>query len=191
MSNLLEKLENYKNNFYTEHTKNVFLKKKQKMQCAQEISSQFQLEDLLSKTVYCIPNTKKIYIDYTIFKLFAHPNIFQTIIEHTQNILDDCVQKNDGFEAHVNLNTFTISAAERYRSIIQIFYDTALRKNTVYYKKLDKMYVYYTPSTIGDVAKIFLNPEILPKVKTYSKEESNQKIDELFSSDQTDICSFA
>ena len=179
-SNLLQQLENYKSNYYSENSKNIFLKNKQKIECAQLVSSQFNIEELISKTVYLINNTNKVYIDYPIFKLYAHPSIYEKIIEHTQNILDACIRKYDCFEVHVNLKTFTISAAERYRQIIQDFYDAALSKNTVYYIKIDKVYVYYTPSTIGDIAKLLLNPEILPKVHTYAKDISDSKIHELF-----------
>jgi len=179
-SNLLQQLENYKKNYYSENSKNIFLKKKQKIECAQVVSSQFNIEELISKTVYLIKDTNKVYIDYPIFKMYAHPSIYQKIIEHTQNILDECIHKYDYFEVHVNLKSFTISAAERYRQIIQDFYDAALSKNTVYYVKLYKIYVYYTPSAIGDIAKLLLQPEILPKVNTYSKDISDSKIRDLF-----------
>jgi hypothetical protein len=42
------------------------------------------------------------------------------------------------------------------------------------------MNVYNTPTTITDIAKLFLNPDVLPRVKTFSKEESSNKIKELF-----------
>ena len=179
-SKLLQQLENYKNNYYSENSKNIFLKNKQKIECAQVVSSQCNIDELISKTVYLIKNTNKVYIDYPIFKLYAHPSIYKKIIEHTQNILDECIKQYDSFEVHVNLKTFTISAAERYRQIIQDFYDAALSKNTVYYVKIHKVYVYYTPSAIGDIAKLLLNPEILPKVHTYSKDVSDGKIRDLF-----------
>ena len=179
-SKLLQQLENYKNNYYSENSKNIFLKNKQKIECAEVVSSQCNIEELISKTVYLIKDTNKVYIDYPIFKMYAHPSIYQRIIEHTQNILDECIHKYDCFEVHVNLKSFTISAAERYRQIIQDFYEAALSKNTVYYVKMNKIYVYYTPSAIGDIAKLLLQPEILPKVHTYSKDVSDSKIRDLF-----------
>jgi hypothetical protein len=38
------------------------------------------------------------------------------------------------------------------------------------------MYVYNTPTTITDIAKLFLNPDIIPRVKTFTKEESPNNI---------------
>jgi hypothetical protein len=79
------------------------------------------------------------------------------------------------------LKSFTVSAAHRYKDIIDVFYNTALKNGAMYYTKLDVMYVYNTPNTITDIAKLFLNPDIIPRVKTFTKEESDDKIKMLFS----------
>lgn len=180
--NLIEQLEQFKNEYYTENSKNVVFKSKQKMDCAVKIAAQMSLDDLLSKTMYLLPNTNKVFIDYSIFKVYAHPGIYDNIIKYIQDLFNICIEKYGGFEAHVDLKTFTVSAAHRYKDIIDVFYRTALRNGTLYYKKLDAMYVYNTPSTITDIAKLFLNPDIIPRVKTFTKEESPIKIKELFES---------
>ena len=180
--NLVEQLEQYKNEYYNENAKNMVFKAKQKMDCAAKIAAQVSLEDLLSKTMFILPNTNKVFIDYTVFKVYAYPGIYDKIINYIQDLFNICIANYGGFEAHVDLKTFTVSAAHRYKDIIDVFYQTALRNETVYYIKLDAMYVYNTPSTITDIAKIFLNPDILPKVKTFSKDESPNKIKELFES---------
>jgi len=180
--NLVEQLEQYKNEYYNENSKNVVFKTKQKMDCAAKIAAQVSLEDLLSKTMYIIPNTNKVFIDYTVFKIYAHPGIYDKIINYIQGLFNICIVNYDGFEAHVDLKSFTVSAAHRYKDIIDVFYQTALRNGTVYYKKLDVMYIYNTPTTITDIAKIFLHPDVLPKVKTFSKDESPTRIEELFDS---------
>ena len=180
--NLVEQLEQYKNEYYNENSKNVLFKSKQKMDCAAKIAAQVSLEDLLSKTMYIIPNTNKVFIDYTVFKIYAHPGIYDKIINYIQGLFNICIVNYDGFEAHVDLKSFTVSAAHRYKDIIDVFYQTAFQNGTVYYKKLDVMYIYNTPTTITDIAKIFLHPDVLPKVKTFSKDESPNKIKELFES---------
>jgi hypothetical protein len=178
--NLVEQLEQYKNEYYSENTKNRVFKSKQKMDCAIKIAAQLSLEDLLSKTMYIIPNTKKVFIDYSIFKLYAHPGIYDKIINHIQGLFNICIANYGGFDSHVDLKSFSVSGAHRYKDIIDVFYRTALRNGTLYYKKLDAMYVYNTPTTITEIAKLFLNPDVLPRVKTFTKEESLDKIKELF-----------
>jgi len=180
--NLLEQLEKYKNEYYTDKPKNLIFKSKQKMDCAVKIAAQVSLDDLLSKTMYLLPNTNKVFIDYSIFKVYAHPGIYDKIINYIQGLFNICIANYGGFEAHVDLKSFTVSAAHRYKDIIDVFYQTALRNGTVYYKKLDAMYVYNTPTTITDIAKLFLNPDVLPRVKTFTKDESTSKINELFGS---------
>ena len=180
--NLVEQLEQYKNEYYNENTKNIVFKSNQKMDCAAKIAAQISLEDLLSKTMFILPNTNKVFIDYSIFKVYAHPGIYDKIINYIQGLFNICIANYGVFEAHVDLKSFTVSAAHRYKEIIDVFYQTSLRNETVYYIKLDAMYVYNTPSTITDIAKIFLNPDIMPKVKTFSKEESPRKIKELVDS---------
>jgi hypothetical protein len=184
MSNqsLVEQLQQYKNEYYTENAKNTIFKTKQKMDCAAKITSQISMDDLLSKTMYMISNTNKVFIDYTMFKLYAHPGIYEHIINHIQNLFNICISNYGCFEAHVDLKSFTVSGAHRYKDIIDVFYNTALKNGTMYYTKLDVMYVYNTPNTITDIAKLFLNPDIIPRVKTFTKEESEYKIKMLFNS---------
>jgi hypothetical protein len=64
MSNqsLVEQLQQYKNEYYTENTKNTIFKTKQKMDCAAKITSQISLDELLSKTMYMIPNSNYMHI---------------------------------------------------------------------------------------------------------------------------------
>jgi hypothetical protein len=178
--NLMEQIQQYKNEYYTENSKNIVFKTKQKMDCAVKIAAQLSLDDLLTKTMYLLPNTNKVFIDYSIFKVYAHPGIYDNIIKHIQNLFNICIAKYGVFEAHIDLKTFTVSAAHRYKDIIDVFYRTALRNGTLYYKKLYAMYVYNTPTTITDIAKLFLNPDVIPRVKTFTKEESPNKIKELF-----------
>jgi 5'-3' exonuclease len=80
--NLVEQLEQYKNEYYSENTKNRIFKSKQKIDCAVKIAAQVSMDDLLSKSMYIIPNTKKVFIDYSIFKLYAHPGIYDKIINY-------------------------------------------------------------------------------------------------------------
>ena len=60
--NLVEQLEQYKNEYYNENTKNIVFKSNQKMDCAAKIAAQVSLEDLLSKTMFILPNTNKVFI---------------------------------------------------------------------------------------------------------------------------------
>ena len=180
--NLTEQLEQYKNEYYSENKKNVIFKANQKMDCAAKIAAQVSLEVLLSKTMFIIPNTNKVFIDYTIFKVYAHPGIYDKIIKYIQYLFNICIANYGGYDAHVNLKSFTVSAAHRYKDIIDGFYSMALNNETEYMSNLNAMYIYNTPNAIGEISKLILNPEVLPRLKTFSKDESPNKIKELFES---------
>lgn len=182
--NLLNKLENFKKQYYSENTKNTFFKKQQKMDFAQNVKQQFPLEELIAKTMYILPNTNMIYIDYPVFKMYGHPDVYNSVIDYIQVLIDNCLQKYGSYSVHVNLNSFTISAAERYRAIVDLFYAKTVDKYTLYFNTIEHITIYYTPNSISEIIKIFLPNEILPKLKLINKTESPAKINELFASFQ-------
>lgn len=180
---LLQNIENFKSTYYTENKKNMFFKTSQKMDCAEKIATEFDLNDLLNKTVYILPYTNRVYLDYTVFKLFANPNNYTHIVDHVLSLFQQCIDKYGSFECHFNLNSFTITAAERYKSIIEMFCKECLKGNTRYAKMLSKMHIYYTPSIFEKITSMFsklIDPLIRERFTIYTKEESDTKLKELF-----------
>jgi hypothetical protein len=174
-SNILEELEKYKQSYYSENKKNLIFKKDQKMEVASKIATEFNVDELLRKTVFIIPGTNKMYVDYLVFKLYAHPTNYVRFVEYTQSLIPDCIRKYGTFECHVNLSTFTVSAAERYKEIVEIFNVIGLRNDTDYSIQLTNLYVYNTPSSIDHISKIIfrlIEPELRDKIVLYSKAES-------------------
>ena len=86
-SNLKNDLQKLQNEFYNNSNKNFFFKNKQKLDCAQNIGNQYDLVTLLNNTFINIPNTNKIFMDYTIFKLFANPNNYDNIISYLYQLI--------------------------------------------------------------------------------------------------------
>jgi hypothetical protein len=145
------------------------------MEVASKIATEFNVDELLRKTVFIIPGTNKMYVDYLVFKLYAHPTNYVRFVEYTQSLIPDCIQKYGTFECHVNLSTFTVSAAERYKEIVEIFNVVGLRNNTDYSIQLTNLYVYNTPISIDHISKIIfrlIEPELRDKIVLYSKAES-------------------
>jgi len=174
-SNILEELEKYKQSYYSENKKNLIFKKDQKMEVASKIASEFNVDELLKKTVFIIPGTNKMYVDYLVFKLYAHPTNYLRFVEYTQSLIPDCIRKYGTFECHVNLSTFTVSAAERYKEIVEIFNVVGLQNDTDYSIQLTHLYVYNTPSSIDHISKIIfrlIEPALRDKIVLYSKAES-------------------
>lgn len=178
-SELWNNIEKYKNEYYSENKKAFFFKKSQKLDCAANISSKFDIEDLLSQTFAILPNTNRIYLDYTVFKLYANPENYTTIVEYVIKLFNICIDKYGSFECHFNLKSFTITAAERYKSVIELFCKECLKSETRYGSMMQKMYIYYSPGMIEKLTSIFshlIDPLIRDRFVVYNKEESDDKM---------------
>jgi hypothetical protein len=181
-NDFLEKLNEVKEQYYSTHSKNTFFKKSQKMECAKYISNLFDLNELIDKTVYVIPNTNTLYIDYTVFKHYANPDNYANLIEHIMNIFKYVIEYYSNYEVYVNLETFTVSSAERYKELIQTFCTKCLNDTIKYGDLLTKFHILNTPSVMELIIKIFkpfVNPVVMDKLIFYKKDESAEIIKQL------------
>jgi len=183
---LLDQMSKFKEDYYSQNTKNTFFKKNQKIDLAKQVSLSFDINMLLQKTGYIIPGTQHIYFDYTVFKSFANEDNYNLIVTYILNLFQTCITNHGEYIVHVNLDTFTVSAAERYKNLITLFNECCLSNKTIEYSKLLKFWkIYYTPSVIDMITKILktvLEPEIIQKIIFVSKKESDEKLQELFES---------
>ena len=173
--NLLGDLEKFKSAYYTENKKNVLFKKDQKMDMASKISTEFNLEALISKTIYILPGKNELYFDYNVFKMFAHPSNYLSFVNYTHALILNAIQTSGTFVCHVNINSFTASAAERYKGILELFNEVSLRNDTNYAINLTKLHVYNTPSSVEHIYKLIsglIDPEVRSKIVFHSKAES-------------------
>lgn len=180
----INKLTNLRNQYYSDSGKNVFFKNKQKIECATTICNSVGLEQIIDKTIYCIPNSNKVFFDYTLFKMYATPENYNQIVSHALLQCRHKISENGNFEIHINLNSFTVSACERYKDIIQIFCNECLRSNTRYSINLSKLIVYNSPNMIDAISRIilpFIDPIVRNKITLYNKSESDILIYNLFS----------
>lgn len=176
--NLANDLEKFKSKYYDDNKKNVFFKKDQKMDLANKVCTEFDINQLIHKTIYIISGTNKIYVDYTLFKLYANPSVFESIITHVQDLSMRCIQEYGVFECHLNIDTFTVTAAERYQNIIHMFCNQPL-DGFDYTRVMTNLFVYNVPSSIDVISKIllkFVDPTVKAKIVAYNKAETPAKL---------------
>ena len=169
--------------FYETNQKNTLFKKQQKYDCAKQVLSQIPLEQLLQHTCYHIPNTNRVYIDYTIFKTYASPEIFDTISKHIFSVCAYAQNTYVQYEVHLNINGLTVSAAERYKDLIISFCNQCLQHNTSFASTLEFFAVYYTPAAIEHIKfmfKPFVFKEVYSKFRFISKADSANALKDLF-----------
>lgn len=175
----LGKINELKDNYYSLNSKNSFFKKSQKLDCAKFISESIDLNTLIDNTVYAIPDKNIIFINYPVFKYYANPENYNQIIEHIINVFKYVIKYYGSYDVYINLNSFTVSAAERYKEIIQIFCNTCLNDCTNFSELLVKFHILNTPTVMEMIIKILkplADPLVVQKIKFYNKDESAELV---------------
>lgn len=169
--------------FYDQTPKNIFFKTDQKFKCAQSVSSQINIDRLIEHTTWIIPGTNRVFFDYLVFKTYACPDNFYTVVDKIVGLCCDCSNTWGSFEFHLNMDTFSISAVERYKSAIVLFSDECMRRNTGFAQTLSGMYLYNIPRVMDQVAhmlKPMIIPEIYSKFILFDKKDSPERLRTLF-----------
>ena len=98
-------------------------------------------------------------------------------------IITTILSEYSNFEVHIVLEGFTISAAERYKSVIQHFCNKCMTSQTRYSQYISGMYLYYTPSMMDSISallKPFIDTSINHSITMYSKADSPAQLKQLF-----------
>jgi hypothetical protein len=179
---IMEDIAKLQEEYYQKNQKNVFFKKSQKHDCATMIASTMDKHTLFSKTLNLIPEKHIIYYDYTVFKTYMTPDLYDEFLQYEFNLTHEWVESIDTYELHLNIQGLSISAFERYRGFIEKVLNRypPISPTAV---KMNRLHVYYTPSIIEQILN-FLSPfiqHLRDKLIFYSKAESPAKLIELFS----------
>lgn len=179
---IMDNITKLQEEYYTKNNKHIFFKKNQKYDCANVISQQIDIPLLFQNTLYVLKQGD-IYFDYMLLKTYIHPDLFGNFLEYVNKISTEYIENISKYSLHLNINSLTISAFERYWPLVkQILYNYPVTGT-----KMQKTYIYYTPSIADQMLKV-LSPyitNIRNKIVFYSKNESPEKINELFLSETT------
>lgn len=183
MSDFLDNIKKIQEEFYSENKKKSFIKKSQKINCAEIISHSLSLDELISNTVYVINDSNKILINYAVFKTYANPNNYQKIIGKFIDLIVITVEKHGSFELHLDLKSMTTSAIERYKCVFQMYNDSCCERGVFYTDNLiDKIFFYNSPSVINILSILivkFTDVTIKKKMNIISKDNSERALSEL------------
>ncbi len=177
-----QKVLDLQNQYYSESKKNMFFKKQQKQQCAASVAGQLNLSDLLKYTIYVIQGTNKIYFDYTVFKTYATPDLFETVVGYFIQLVELCIEKYGWYEMHVNWLSYSVSAHERFKGIYAIHQQKCFESKYGISDSIYALHVYNVPTvinTISGILKPLIDPNIVSKVILHKKGESDHLIQEL------------
>ena len=180
-SKLLNEISNFEEKYYQDNNKNTFFKKSQKMDLAKHVSNNFDINILLKNLCYRNKTTNQVVIDYNILKLFANEENFELILKYILNEFTNTINAFGNFEVHMNLNSFTISAAERYKKLVELFCKLCLNNKETYdySKKCSRFYIYNVSNTFEQIVNLFkpfVSPDIKEKVSILKKSESSDNL---------------
>ena len=180
---LEKEIENIKDEFYSESGgKNVVFKKSQKYDCAKKIVSKIPLDTLLNRMCIIFENSNSVHIDYPIMKTFASPENFESISEYIISNFDYLKHTYPVFEVFLNFDGFTVSAAERYKLLIEIFCKKCFQKNAGFAFIVTQFVVYNAPTMIDSIKHIFwpfLEEHMKKKLVVVQKKDSTEIIDKI------------
>jgi len=179
---LFRKISELQTQYYSGTKKNRFFKTQQKNDCAASIAQQVRLPDLLKHTIYVIQGTNQVYFDYTVFKTYANPNLFEPIIDYFIQLVEYCIATYGCYEMHVNWLSYSISAHERFKGIYNIHQQKCIASPYSISDSISTLHVYNVPTvidTLSSVIRPLIDPMIVSKVIMHKKGESDHLIQEL------------
>lgn len=181
-----EKIQKLQSEYYEQNRKNIFFKKLQKANCAEMISTRMDLADLINETVWIIPNTNGVVIDYTVFKTYATADNYEKIIDAIILRFNECIEYFDEYNIFMNILGFTVSSAERYKSVVELFYTKCFMQGKYQYlmEKLRYMKILNAPNVMDSISAIYntiISPTIKPKIQIYKKAESTEIMNRIMS----------
>lgn len=178
----LTKVEQLKEDYYSQHKKNTLFKKSQKQDCALSICNTMDIQKLIENTMHIIKNTNAVYFSYPVFKLYASDKNYDQIIAHIFSLFHKCIENFETYQVHIDLNSYTVSACERYKPIFPVLFNECFRKEKTFSNKLDRLYIYNTPNTMETIIQIMrplVDNNVRHKIVFYNKSESEEKMKKL------------
>lgn len=169
--------------YYIAHSKSFLFKNKQKNHCADEMTQHFKISDLIRTTIYQIPETNIVFFDYPLFKTYATPSIYETIIQTILELFTGIINSHGSYQIHANMDTFSMSASHRYGDIIRDFCNKCLTSETRFADYMEKFCIYNTPAVMKNISKLFnplINENVKKRIELIDKKESEPRLKQLF-----------
>jgi hypothetical protein len=173
---LEREIEKAQADFYTESGgKNTLFKKQQKYECAKQVVSKISIDVLLDRTCYILPDSNCVHIDYPVLKSYASPEIFDTIADYIIAKFQEVKDEFGELLVCLNFDGFTVSAAERYKLLIDTFCQKCFQKNTGFAPVVTQFVVYNSTNVVDAIKHIvwpFMEENVRETLLVVSKQDS-------------------
>lgn len=152
MSELVNQLTKFREEYYTKNKKNIFFKSAQKNDCAEKVTQEFALEHLLQTSIYM--NNHVLFLNYPIIKTYIYPGVYTSILKHIDKLFNVLIHTYEKINIHIDLKSFTVTAAQRHSELIKEICNRYLHNET-YVKRIEQIYIQNSPSIIEVIRSMF------------------------------------
>ena len=171
MDRIHQDISNIQKTYYDNNEKNLIMKKGQKEDIAKQVCQNINIDILLAHS--CIVNMNHINLNYPLLKMFCHTDNYNYCVDYIINRFRECIQAHGNFSCTIDLNTFTISAAQRHKDLIELFCRKCLNDTlNNYSESLTKLDIENPPSAMEQLYRLFNNfidPAVKSKIQILSK----------------------
>jgi len=184
-NNLQDKIKELQTSYYNENKKNSIFKKRQKYDCAQTVTTNLDILELLKNTIFSISGSNHIFFHYPTFKTFAYPEIFGTVVNFFIDLCFDIFKSHNCIYLHINWQGYTVSSHQRYTGLYDLFIAIGKKRQFDLEQVLERLILYNPPNMLEQIStliKPIIAPGILEKIDIISKNDSDFKIKQLFDS---------
>ena len=109
---------------------------------------------LFTQSCYIVSNSNHIFIDYPKFKHSIHSSLHNDYMAHVFYLIYECLTYYSSYEIHVNMQSFSITAAQRYKDVIYVFIQK-LTNTPDLMNKLTKLCLYQTSKMMDGIIQLF------------------------------------
>jgi hypothetical protein len=173
---LEREIEKTRTEFYADAGgKNAIFKKQQKYDCAKQVVSRISIDALLARTCYILQNTNCVHIDYPFLKSYASPEIFDTIADYIIAQFQKVKDEYGELLVCLNFDGFTVSAAERYKVLIDVFCQKCFQRNTGFAPVVTQFVVYNSTKVVDAIKHIvwpFMEENVKETLLVVAKKDS-------------------
>ena len=144
---ILAKINAAKSDYYKSNQKNTLFKNNQKFNCASDIMSGLDENEVFASIFPT--NDNKLMFKYTVFKTVAHPNIYERMGEYMFKTAKTLIQQYGKYDIVVDCTGITVSGIERYKDFVSTVSQQGLRRGENLLQKVNNINIYNPPSFVN------------------------------------------
>ena len=154
MSDILEKINALKGEYYSTNKKNILFKNEQKFDCANTIVQNMNRTELFNSIIQI--NENQFICNYSLFKTIINPTIYMDFIDFVFQINDQILQIHPTYNVCIDLKGLTMTGVERYKDFISLLSREGQRNGKNFLQRLNCIYIANPPFMIANISKILL-----------------------------------